>query len=113
MVYVSNSSDSDSDVYQHGMVAFQVKRNCTLALAWHQTVGSNLSSVSPPTVADGVVYYGDGIDNMLRAFNASNGTPLWDSGATITGNLYAAPTVVDGRVFVTAWDGHLYAFGPS
>src|SRR5579871_1572423 len=112
LVYVSNSSDSSSDVYQHGMVALAVEPGCTLGLAWQQTVGPNLSSVSPPTVAGGVVYYGDGIGSTLRAFDAQSGTPLWDSGGTIGGPIFAAPTVVDGRVFVAAWDGKIYAFGP-
>ena len=111
MVYVSNSSDSSSDVYQHGMVAFSVQGDCTLALAWQQSVGPNFSSVSPPTVANGVVYYGSGFDGTLRAFDATTGTPLFDSGNMIGGPIFAAPTVVDGRVFVSTWDGHVYAFG--
>jgi outer membrane protein assembly factor BamB len=98
-------------VYQHGLVAFKVQPDCTLALAWQQTVGPNLTSVSPPTVANGVVYYGDGPGNTLRAFDASTGTPLWDSGSTIQGPIFAAPTVVDGHVLVATWDGHVYAFG--
>jgi len=44
--------------------------------------------------------------------DAETGAPLWDSGSTINGPILAAPTVVDGRVFVSTWDGHVYAFGP-
>jgi outer membrane protein assembly factor BamB len=58
-----------------------------------------------------VVYYGDGYGNELFAFDATSGTQLWSSGATIGGSIYGAPTVVNGRVFVGAWDGKLYAFG--
>ena len=63
-------------------------------------------------MGNGVVYYGDGFGNTLRAFDAETGAPLWDSGSTINGPILAAPTVVDGRVFVSSWDGHVYAFGP-
>jgi len=107
-VYVSNSSDSA--VYVHGMVAFKILSNCTLGLAWQRSVGPNQTSISPPTVANGVVYYGDGTGNTLHAFNAATGAPLWNS-ATIGGAVFAAPTVADGKVFAAAWDGKVYAFG--
>jgi outer membrane protein assembly factor BamB len=112
MLYIGNSSDSSSDVFMHGMVALKVQSNCTLGLAWQQTVGPNLSSVSPPTVANGVVYYGDGLGNTARAFDAVTGAQLWNSGATITGGIYGAPTIVNGKVYVGSWDHKIYAFGP-
>ena len=93
------------------MVALSVDANCKLRLAWQTTVGPNFASVSPPTVAGGVVYYGDGPDSQLLAFDAVTGTQLWSSQSTITGAIYGAPMVVNGRVFVGAWDGKLYAFG--
>jgi outer membrane protein assembly factor BamB len=92
-------------------VAFSVDANCQLQLAWQTTVGPNFASVSPPTVAGGVVYYGDGSGNQLLAFDATSGTQLWSSGSTISGGIYGAPIVVNGRVFVGAWDNKLYAFG--
>jgi len=112
MLYIGNSSDSDQGTYFHGMVALHAGANCQLSLAWQQTVGPNFSSVSPPTVANGVVYYGDGYGNTERAFNAQNGNLLWSSGSTIGGGLYAAPIVVNGMLYVSAWDGKLYAFSP-
>ncbi len=111
MLYVGNSSDSSSSNTRHGMVAFRVTADCQLKLAWQKTVGPNYASVSPPSVAGGVVYYGDGPGNQLLAFDAATGAPLWSSGATIKGAIYAAPTIVNGRVFAGAWDGKLYAFG--
>ena len=111
LLYIGNSSDSNSDATKHGMVAFSVDANCQLHLAWQTTVGLNFASVSPPTVAGGVVYYGDGPGNQLIAFDATTGTQLWSSGSTIEGAVYGAPIVVNGRVFVGAWDGKLYAFG--
>lgn len=114
MLYIGNSSDSSSGPYLHGMVALKsvASSKCKLTLAWQQTVGPNFSSVSPPTVANGVVYYGDGNGNTEYAFDASTGKPLWNSASTIGGGLYAAPTVINGKLFVAAWDNRLYAFGP-
>ena len=111
LLYIGNSSNSNSGATKHGMLAFYVDANCQLQLAWQTTVGPNFASVSPPTVAGGVVYYGDGPDSQLLAFDAVTGTQLWSSGSTITGGIYGAPMVVNGRVFVGGWDGKLHAFG--
>ena len=111
LLYIGNSSDSNSESTKHGMVAFSVDANCQLQLAWQRRIGPNFSSVSPPTVAGGVVYYGDGSGKQLLAFNATDGTLLWSSGSTIGGAIYGAPMVVNGRVYVGAWDGKLYSFG--
>jgi len=111
LLYIGNSSDSNSDQFMHGMVALSVDANCQLSLAWQTTIGPNFASVSPPTVAGGVVYYGDGPGRQLLAFDAVTGTQLWSSGRTIRGGIYGAPMVVNGRIFVSAWDGKLYAFG--
>jgi outer membrane protein assembly factor BamB len=114
MVYVGNSSDSNEGLYKHGMVSLMVAPDtCTLTLAWQQTVGPTAASVSPPTVANGVVYYGDGPGHQEFAFDAATGTQLWNSGSTITGDLYATPMVVNGRLYVGSWDHKLYAFAPS
>ena len=111
LLYIGNSSDSDSGETRHGLVAYSVDENCQLTLAWQTTIGPNNISVSPPTVAGNVVYYGDGPGNQLLAFDARNGTLLWSSGTIIKGAVYAAPTVVNGKVFVGAWDHKFYAFG--
>jgi outer membrane protein assembly factor BamB len=111
LLYIGNSSNSNSDITKHGMLAFSVNANCQLHLAWQTKVGPNFASVSPPTVAGGVVYYGDGPGAQLLAFDAVIGTQLWSSGSTITSGIYGAPIVVNGRVFVGAWDGKLHAFG--
>lgn len=111
LLYIGNSSDSNSAQTKHGMVALSVGANCNLRLAWQTTVGPNFASVSPPTVAGGVVYYGDGPSSQLLAFDAVTGTQLWSSQSIIAGAIYGAPMVVNGEVFVGAWDGKLYAFG--
>jgi len=110
MLYVSNSTDSGG-VYKHGMVALKAAADCSLSLAWQKTVGTAGTSVSSPTVANGVVFYGDGRASQEFAFNAAKGTQLWSSGST-TGQLFAAPMIADGRLFVASWDHRLWAFGP-
>lgn len=110
MLYIANSSDSKLGDYEHGMVALRGS-GCRLAPAWERAAGAKDTSVSSPTVADGVVYYGDGPGNVLFAFNAATGRPLWNSGSAIGGYIYAAPAVVNGMVFVASWDHYLHAFG--
>jgi outer membrane protein assembly factor BamB len=109
MLFVANSSDSPG--YTRGMVALKVGTDCQLTKVWNQTVGPNKTPTSPPTVANGVVYYGDGGGGTEYAFNASTGALLWNSGTQIAGSIYAAPTVVNGVLLVGAWNGVLYAFG--
>lgn len=110
MLFVANSSDSPG--YSRGMVALKVATNCRLSKVWNETIGPNKTPTSPPTVANGVVYYGDGVGGTEYAFNASTGAVLWSSGSQIGGSIYAAPTVVNGELLVGAWNGVLYAFGP-
>jgi outer membrane protein assembly factor BamB len=109
MLYIGNSSDSAT--YSHGMVALQAHSDCSLSLAWQHPAGANLTSVSPPTVAGGVVYYGDGPGGTEYAFDAATGAELWNSGATISFGTFATPMVANGELFVPSWNNHLYAFG--
>lgn len=111
LLYVTNSSDSLTTNARHGILALSVDANCRLRPAWQTPIGPNFATVSPPTVAGGVVYYGDGPGNELLAFDATTGALLWSSGTTIGGAIYAAPTVVNGRLLAGAWDGKVHVFG--
>jgi len=110
MVYVSNSADLTGGEYRHGLVAFSVGADCQLHLAWQQTQGMNGAVVSSPTVANGVVYYGDGPGNELFALSGDSGAVLWQSGSTIAGAIYAPPIVVNGRLYAAAWDNVVHAY---
>jgi outer membrane protein assembly factor BamB len=113
-IFVATTLPSSDGKYLAGMHAFQIQPDCTLALAWQMPVPFSLSeTTSTPVVANGVVYYGDGTGDTLRAFDASTGAELWTSGSTIAGPIFAAPIVVNGTVLVGAWDGKLHAYRTS
>lgn len=112
-VYVSSPTDLTGGPYVHGLLAFDVGNDCKLHLSWDKSAGPNGAVTSSPTLAGGVVYYGDGLGKSLLAYNAATGARLWDSGTTIAGPVFGAPSVVGGRVFVGSWAGAVYAFAPG
>jgi hypothetical protein len=111
--------------YANGLVALQQKGSCTgLTLAWQASVSSTAVTSNDnqaPTVANGVVFFTDGVGDHLWAFAAtqsgSSGSALFNSGTTIgpscsygtTCGVFGAATV-DGRVFVGSFNHKLYAF---
>jgi outer membrane protein assembly factor BamB len=109
-VFVSNPLDRGP--YLHGIDAFQVTGSCQLSLAWSATYGPDEIN-SSPTVADGVVYFGlsGGFGAHAVAFDARTGHLLWTSGRAIRRSVFAAPTVVNGKVYVSSAGGYLSAFG--
>ncbi len=105
-LFVANGS---AGRYEQGLVALRVSSRCRLSLAWQQPFGRDATWPTPPVVANGVVIVGDGSGRRLRAFDALDGTPLWDSG-NATGDLYGGPIVADGWLFAPSWDERLHAF---
>lgn len=98
------------------MEAWRYGPDCTATLAWSTPSSSGPGgelgqSISPPTVANGVVYYGNGAGATLQAFNARTGARLLK--IKTTGSIFAAPTVVNGHVYVVDWAGKVYAFQPG
>lgn len=110
LVYVAHGDDPPRGSYRHGLVALNVGSSCKLSLAWQQPSPSNGGVTSAPSVADGVVYYANGAGNRLFAYDAANGTPLWNSGTTLKGPVFAAPTIVNGALYAGSWDHKLHAF---
>ncbi len=86
-----------------GMVGLKVNADCTLSVAWSKTLGIDPNPDSTPTVANGVVYVGEGATGKLAAYNAKTGDPLWTSSAGGAG--YAAPIVANGMVYQGIWNG--------
>jgi hypothetical protein len=110
MLYVSDTGPGLGSV-AGGLVALRVQPDCTLAVAWSAAVGGNATPDSTPTVANGVVYVGEGSTGAVRAFDAKTGAPLWSSGPLPGSATYAAPIVADGKLIFGSWDGYTAAAG--
>ncbi len=108
-VFVSNPLDHGQ--YRHGIVAFQVTGSCQLSFEWSASYGP-AGNDSTPTVADGVVFFGDGVGSRAVALDAHTGHVLWTSGRAIKRPVLAAPAVVNGKVYVTSEGGYVSVFGP-
>ncbi len=103
-VYVTNPGRQGG--YGPGMLAFGVTGSCHLALRW-QAPGPG-GATSGPTIAGGVVFYGSGASGRVIALDAHNGKRLWTSGPLDA--VYGAPTVMNGVMYVTSYDGRLRAY---
>ncbi|HWH92655.1 MAG TPA: PQQ-binding-like beta-propeller repeat protein [Baekduia sp.] len=86
-----------------GVVGLKVNADCTLSVAWSKPLGGGANPDSTPTVANGVVYVGEGNTGKLAAFDAKTGASLWTS--TGGGAAYAAPIVANGTVYQGIWNG--------
>jgi outer membrane protein assembly factor BamB len=88
-----------------GVVGLNITQSCTLQVAWSTSLGGNTQPNSTPTVANGVVFVGEGATGMVHAYSANTGTELWNSGTTsyTAGSTYAAPIVAQGNVYVGSW----------
>ena len=111
MVFVSNPTGTVDGSYTNGMVAFRINSACMLEKAWNTTAGTKGYVVGTPTVANGVVYYADGGARKVHAFNAITGQELWNSGSTVASPMFTEPLVVNGKLFMGAYDNKLHAWG--
>jgi outer membrane protein assembly factor BamB len=116
---VSPSGSGTNTLYKHGLIALSIRSNCSVnpTPAWQAQVGVNSPSFNPaipPVAANGVVYYADGLGNDVFAFNATNGTMLFNAHYTPfqtgEGN-FASPSVVNGQLFVGGSDHVVHAYG--
>jgi hypothetical protein len=103
-----------------GVVGLSIDASCRAGVTWSRSVGLGGGNPnSTPTVANGVVYVGEGDSGTVYAFDAHNGTPLWNS-SPIGAAVFAAPMVAKGTLFVGTWaglssgsTGSLFAFRPG
>jgi outer membrane protein assembly factor BamB len=102
MLYVTDAGPGVAGIAA-GVVGLKANPDCTLSVAWSQPVGASPSPNSTPTVANGVVYVGEGSSGRVRAFDAQTGAALWQSAGA--GAAYAAPIVANGTVYQGAWAG--------
>jgi outer membrane protein assembly factor BamB len=108
-LFVGNRSTSADGRYRNGLLAFRIRSDCTLRLSWQRTLGT-AGLIASPVSANGVVYFGDGHDHQLFAFDIATHKKLWTSGNTFMSTIQTEPIVVGGRVYLTTGKG-LYAFG--
>jgi outer membrane protein assembly factor BamB len=121
--------------YTHGtadqgsIMAFEVRMDAeknkpTLDPVW---ISRDMHAPDPPVVANGVVYALQAGKNnsearaggktptpnlILYAFDAETGQQLYSSEKLIDSfTHFSEPVVAGGKVYVSAWDGKVYAFG--
>lgn len=110
MLYVVSPSDPSAHVHRRGLLAFRLRRDCRLALVWHDPAGV-FGLTSAPMTAGGVVYVATGVASRLVAADARTGRTLRTL-ALGTDGAYAAPTPADGSVLAAGYDGLLRRFTP-
>ena len=120
LLYVPLPNDfvSGGTTYTHGLAAFKTQSGCTVngTPAWDTQFGILPSQTSlddphsPPTIADGVVYIGDGPNDHVYALNALTGSILWTS-SSIPGAY--APPVADHNLYLSSYGGTIYAFATA
>jgi len=106
MVFVTDAGSGVSGI-AGGVVAFSVlpAPACTLQVAWSVSLPNLNAAVSSPTVGSGLVFVGEGGSGKVHAYSATTGQELWNSGTTISGGTYAAPSMGGGKLFVGSWNG--------
>jgi putative pyrroloquinoline-quinone binding quinoprotein len=108
MLYVTDGGPGINGI-NAGVVGLIV--NCNnppnyLQVAWSVPVAAaNDQPPSPPTVANGVVFVGSGLNGSVHAYDGTNGTELWNSGSAISGATFGAPMVANGTLYVGSWNG--------
>lgn len=115
--YVYVGLPSTEGIYKPGIAAFSVASNCTLnpTPVWSANFGPDgalggQTTRSPISIANGVVYVGNGIGETEYAFNAATGAqllmlslPAWARQGTVVAN---------GMVYVSMDSGAIVAFAP-
>ncbi len=110
--------------FTRGLIALQQTSQCQFGLAWdtsNDMAGNPIipqdTPLSPPSIANGVVYFAPVTGNNVRVYavadqnggGASAGQVLWES-QVYGGGVQEAPSIVNGRLFVATYDGKVYAY---
>ena len=90
---------------QHGLIGFHVNQDCKLSKSFDVTATTGVygEPYSSPTLANGVIYYSDGPGGHVYAASAMTGATLWST-ASVGGWVVGAPTVVNGRVYISSFN---------
>ncbi|SFK30337.1 PQQ-binding-like beta-propeller repeat protein [Methylocapsa palsarum] len=120
MLFVTDGGPGITDSAGHhinaGVVGLTISSppSCNLQAAW-SVDGTNVLTAdnqppSPPTVANGVVFVGSGLNGSIHAYDATSGSEIWNSGSAIAGGAtFVAPMVANGVLYTASWNG----FGAS
>jgi hypothetical protein len=109
MVYLITPRAKADGSFVRGLVAFRLDASCRLQVAWQTPLATSIATTA--SIANDVVFVNGGFSGKVHAVNALTGAPLWNSGTSVPGALFAAPVVVNGQLFVAGYDNHLHAFG--
>lgn len=101
MLFVGDTGPGVTGV-NGGLVALKVQPNCTLQTSWSVALATGAPN-STPTLANGVVFIAEASTGTLRAYDATTGTALWNSGTAISGPIFAGPMVAKGWVYAGSW----------
>lgn len=126
---------TNGDAPHGSIMAFKVESRSGSVVLSPGWISRDLNVPEPPVVANGVVYalssgedvaQVDGAGNslgtaervagsgkaVLFALDAATGKELFTSGDTLTSfTHFGGLAISNGRIFVTTWDGNVYAFG--
>ncbi|HVJ09778.1 MAG TPA: N,N-dimethylformamidase beta subunit family domain-containing protein [Acidisarcina sp.] len=87
-----------------GVVALQVTSSCTLQVAWSKALGGSGAPNSTPTLANGLVFAGEGNTGIIHAYSQLTGNEVWHNGTQYgASNTFAAPIVAGGKVYAGSW----------
>jgi outer membrane protein assembly factor BamB len=103
MLYITDAGPGVTGIAA-GVVGLKVTSSCTLQVAWSNPLGGSDTPNSTPTIANGIVFVGEGNTGIIHAYDAKTGSQLWQSGSSYAGKAtFAAPTVAGGKLYVGSW----------
>jgi uncharacterized repeat protein (TIGR01451 family) len=104
MLYIGDAGKGVSGVAA-GLVALTFTSKCMMQVAWSNKLATaNDVPNSTPTIANGVVFIGEGLTGIIHAYDAQTGVQLWQSGSQYgAAATFAAPIVVGGSVYAGSW----------
>src|SRR6202171_2552917 len=117
-LYIAAPTDSPTGFNNAGLLGLAISGApaCAVSRQWQQRkAGINRidgNPAIPPIVANGVVYYADGVGSHVYALDAATGQIRWST-SKIQGGIFASPMVVNGQLYIAGGgsDHTLRAFG--
>lgn len=96
-LYVLDADDLDANARQDRIERCRYPADSSMGRAW-----------TTPLVLNGIAYFGD-LGHSLHAVSIATCESVWDRPAELGGAIVATPVAVRGKLYVGAFDRHLYA----